>query len=139
MQAGPSANVTFVQVQPISATGKQPIVQRAAGSPSKQTIQLQKVVPITVASSQTKSQSSGTVQFTVASTTTAPVTTAVRQIAPKVIAPMQTGNQVIQGATAVQVQQPKPLQVQQQVSWSVYTSPVQGSDSQFHCGITKLN
>lgn len=114
VQAGPSANVTFVQVQPIAATGKQTIVPRATGSPSKQTVQVQKVVPITVASSQLKTQAAGTVQFTVASSA-APTTTTVRQIAPKVLAPLQTGNQVIQGATAVQVQQPKQLQVQQQV------------------------
>ena len=113
VQAGPSANVTFVQVQPIAATGKQTIVPRAAGSPSKQPVQVQKVVPITVASSQIKTQPTGNVQFTVA-TSAVPTTTTVRQIAPKVLAPLQAGNQVIQAATAMQVQQQKPLQGRKQ-------------------------
>ena len=81
--AGNNITCTLVHVQPLNAASKQNIAPKAGASPSKTSVplQIQKLVPISVAaSSLAKIQPGTTPQFTMA----AAPTTSVRHIAPKV-------------------------------------------------------
>ena len=85
--SGAAGNITctLVHVQPFNAAAKQHIAPKAGGSPNKQTlpVQLQKLVPISVATTSLGKIQTGTApQFTVAAPA-GPVSN-VRHIAPKV-------------------------------------------------------
>ena len=79
-----NSNITVFQVQPLNAATKQHIAPKT-GSPSKQQsvqLQLQKLLPISVATTLSKLQPGTAPQFTLANPTGQ--TTNVRHIAPKV-------------------------------------------------------
>lgn len=116
---GGNITCTLVHVQPFNAAAKQHIAPKAGGSPSKQ-IQIQKVIPISVApTSLAKIQSGTTSQFTIAAPT-GPTTT-VRHIAPKVniVSAVPSGQTVQLTTPSIQVRNiapaEKPAQVPQQV------------------------
>ena len=121
--SGGNITCTLVHVQPFNAAAKQHIAPKAGGSPSKQSvpIQIQKVIPISLAStSLAKIQSGATPQFTIA-TPTGPTTT-VRHIAPKVniVSAVRSGQTVQLTTPSLQVRNiapaEKPAQVPQQVT-----------------------
>lgn len=120
---GNNITCTLVHVQPFNATTKQHIAPKAGGSPNKAPVplQIQKLVPISVAaSSLAKIQPGTTPQFTMAAP--AASTTNVRHIAPKVsIVPAVPGAQTVRLTTpAMQVRNiapaEKPAQVPQQLA-----------------------
>ena len=116
---GGNITCTLVHVQPFNATTKQNIAPKAGGSPSKQAVplQLQKIVPISVAATSLAKIQSGTApQFTLA-TPTGPATS-VRHIAPKVnIVQAVPSGQAVQITPVVRNIAPaeKPVQIPQQV------------------------
>ncbi|XP_031572762.1 protein lin-54 homolog [Actinia tenebrosa] len=99
---GIKGNVRFFQVQNVNPTSKQPISVKLTGSPSKQgqTHQLQKVIPINLAT--TGNQVVTSSHITMATSGSGGAT--VRSIAPKMnIAPAPTISQTIQLAPKPQV------------------------------------
>lgn len=117
---GGNITCTLVHVQPFNATTKQNIAPKAGGSPSKQAVpvQLQKIVPISVAATSLAKIQSGTApQFTLA-TPTGPATS-VRHIAPKVnIVQAVPSGQAVQITPVVRNIAPaeKPVQIPQQLA-----------------------
>lgn len=112
---------TLVHVQPFNAAAKQHIAPKAGGSPSKQTlpVQLQKLVPISVATTNlTKIQTGAAPQFTLA----APAGTVsnVRPIAPKVNIVSAVPGQTVQlAAPTLQVRNIAPSEKTAQVPQQV--------------------
>lgn len=126
--SGAAGNITctLVHVQPFNAAAKQHIAPKAGGSPSKQTLplQLQKLVPISVATTSLgKIQTGAAPQFTVAAPA-GPVSN-VRPIAPKVniVSAVPSGQAVQLTTPTLQVRNIAPTektaQVPQQVQWFV--------------------
>lgn len=113
---GNNITCTLVHVQPLNATSKQNIAPKAGASPSKTPVplQIQKLVPISVAaSSLAKIQPGTTPQFTMA----AAPTTSVRHIAPKVsIVSAVPGSQTVRLTTpSLQVRNIAPAEKPAQV------------------------
>ena len=113
---GNNITCTLVHVQPLNATSKQNIAPKAGASPSKTPVplQIQKLVPISVAaSSLAKIQPGATPQFTMA----AAPTTSVRHIAPKVsIVSAVPGSQTVRLTTpSLQVRNIAPAEKPTQV------------------------
>jgi len=120
---GGNITCTLVHVQPFNAAAKQHIAPKAGGSPSKQAVplQIQKLVPISVAvTTLAKVQSGTTPQFTM--TAPAAPTTTVRHIAPKVniVSAVPSGQTVQLTTPSIQVRNiapaEKPAQVPQQLA-----------------------
>ena len=122
--SGAAGNITctLVHVQPFNAAAKQHIAPKAGGSPNKQTlpVQLQKLVPISVATTSLGKIQTGTApQFTVA----APAVSNVRHIAPKVnIVPaaVPSGQAVQLTTPTLQVRNIAPAEKTAQVPQQVY-------------------
>lgn len=122
--SGSTGNITctLVHVQPFNAAAKQHIAPKTGGSPSKQTIplQLQKLVPISVATtSLTKVQSGSTPQFTVAAPSGS--VSGVRHIAPKVniVSAVPSGQAVQLTTPSMQVRNIAPAEKTAQVPQQV--------------------
>ena len=124
--SGAAGNITctLVHVQPFNAAAKQHIAPKAGGSPNKQTlpVQLQKLVPISVATTSLGKIQTGTApQFTVAAPAV-PVSN-VRHIAPKVnIVPaaVPSGQAVQLTTPTIQVRNIAPAEKTAQVPQQVY-------------------
>ena len=122
--SGATGNITctLVHVQPFNAAAKQHIAPKAGGSPNKQTlpVQLQKLVPISVATTSLGKIQTGTApQFTVAAPA-GPVSN-VRHIAPKVnIVSAAPSGQAVQLTTpTIQVRNIAPAEKTAQVPQQV--------------------
>lgn len=120
---GGNITCTLVHVQPFNAAAKQHIAPKTGSSPSKQPVplQIQKLVPISVAATSLSKIQSGTQpQFTIAAP--AAPTTSVRHIAPKVniVSAMPSGQTVQLTTPSIQVRNiapaEKPAQVPQQLA-----------------------
>lgn len=124
--SGAAGNITctLVHVQPFNAAAKQHIAPKAGSSPNKQTlpVQLQKLVPISVATTSLGKIQTGTApQFTVAAPAV-PVSN-VRHIAPKVnIVPaaVPTGQTVQLTTPTIQVRNIAPAEKTAQIPQQVY-------------------
>ncbi|KAL9984790.1 hypothetical protein ACROYT_G007123 [Oculina patagonica] len=119
---------TLVHVQPFNAAAKQHIAPKAGGSPSKQTLplQLQKLVPISVATTSLgKIQTGAAPQFTVAAPA-GPVST-VRPIAPKVniVSAVPSGQTVQLTTPTLQVRNIAPTEKTAQVPQQLAPKPAQ--------------
>lgn len=133
--SGAAGNITctLVHVQPFNAAAKQHIAPKAGSSPNKQTlpVQLQKLVPISVATTSLGKIQTGTApQFTVAAPAV-PVSN-VRHIAPKVnIVPaaVPTGQTVQLTTPTIQVRNIAPAEKTAQIPQQLAPKPVQAQAS----------